>query len=316
MAKKITDYTVTDKLTGMDADWPHDPNVPELPPVPDATNPPPFKDNWLWKYYDDHMRPPRATRPGPKTDIVNEANPLEADVCWSMRSPYSYLTLHRLVWLNSNYNVNINIRVIFPVAVRTRHEGGKAGSGRYYKMGDAFNDTVRTGQYNGVPFKYPYPDPIWQNEYPPESADNAIHPLEKQPYIPWLTRLANYAELQGKCLHYVHAVSGMIWTGEVDWWPAHVKERFNTIEGLDYDTAIQYIRDNTAKVDAAWQKNQMIQMDAGHGGVPLMIFQGEPFFGQDRFDQFYWRLRQSGLTRRDQPRGPFCVKPLRWPDHE
>jgi hypothetical protein len=31
MTKKITDYTVTDKLTGMDDDWPHDPNVPELP---------------------------------------------------------------------------------------------------------------------------------------------------------------------------------------------------------------------------------------------------------------------------------------------
>ncbi|MBW1907016.1 MAG: hypothetical protein JRJ24_17285, partial [Deltaproteobacteria bacterium] len=50
MTKKITDYTVTDKLTGMDDDWPHDPNVPELPSVPDAANPPPLKGNWLWKY--------------------------------------------------------------------------------------------------------------------------------------------------------------------------------------------------------------------------------------------------------------------------
>jgi len=60
----------------------------------------------------------------------------------------------------------------------------------------------------------------------------------------------------------------------------------------------------------------MIQLNAGHGGVPLMIFQGEPFFGQDRFNQFYWRLRESGLTRRDQPRAPFTAKPLHWADNQ
>jgi 2-hydroxychromene-2-carboxylate isomerase len=310
------DPAITDKLTSMDADWPQDPAVPELPPIPDAVNPPPPKDNYLWKYYNDHTRKPRAMPPRPLTDIVNEEAPLEADVCWSMRSPYSYLTLNRLTWLHSNYNVNINIRVIFPVAVRTRHESGKAGSGRWYKMGDALHDTHRTGKYEGVPFKYPYPDPIWQNEYPPESADNAIHPLEKQPYIGWLTRLGNYAELQGKGIHYVHAVSSLIWGGHADHWPDHVKERFNSIDGLDYDTAIQNIREHTEEVDAVWQKNQMIQLNAGHGGVPLMIFQGEPFFGQDRFNQFYWRLRQSGLTRRDKPRAPSTVKPLHWPDGE
>jgi len=42
------DRTITDKLTGMDADWPHDPSVPELPPVPDAVNPPPPPDNFNW----------------------------------------------------------------------------------------------------------------------------------------------------------------------------------------------------------------------------------------------------------------------------
>jgi hypothetical protein len=35
------DRLEVDKLTGMDADYPHDDAVPELPPVPDAANPPP-----------------------------------------------------------------------------------------------------------------------------------------------------------------------------------------------------------------------------------------------------------------------------------
>ena len=33
-------------------------------------------------------------------------------------------------------------------------------------------------------------------------------------------------------------------------------------------------------------------------GVPLMVFEGEPFFGQDRFDQLKWRMTQKGLQPR------------------
>jgi hypothetical protein len=48
--------------------------------------------------------------------------------------------------------------------------------------------------------------------------------------------------------------------------------------------------------------------------VPLMTFRGEPFFGQDRFDEFVRRLLQNGLTKRPEPRPPFTTKPLRWPE--
>ena len=33
-------------------------------------------------------------------------------------------------------------------------------------------------------------------------------------------------------------------------------------------------------------------------GVPLFVFKGEPFFGQDRMDMLIWRLAQYGLTER------------------
>jgi hypothetical protein len=29
-----------------------------------------------------------------------------------------------------------------------------------------------------------------------------------------------------------------------------------------------------------------------------MAFRGEPFFGEDRFDLFFYRLKQNGLTKR------------------
>jgi 2-hydroxychromene-2-carboxylate isomerase len=44
--------------------------------------------------------------------------------------------------------------------------------------------------------------------------------------------------------------------------------------------------------------NQAAQRVGGHYGVPLMVFDDEPFFGQDRFDQFVWRLEKAGLKRR------------------
>jgi hypothetical protein len=73
-----------DKLTSMDADYPHDDAVPELPPVPDAVNPPPPPDNWNWSRFNDDIHPQRKPYDPPLTDIVTEEAPLKADVCWSM----------------------------------------------------------------------------------------------------------------------------------------------------------------------------------------------------------------------------------------
>ena len=81
-------------------------------------------------------------------------------------------------------------------------------------------------------------------------------------------------------------------------WPEHVKAYFNRIDGLDYDEAIKFIQENPEKVDAVWQKNSALQAQTGHGGVPLMIYNGEPFFGQDRLDVLLWRLQKEGLAER------------------
>ena len=160
-------------------------------------------------------------------------------------------------------------------------------------------DTVRQGKFLGVPFRYAVPDPVWQDLYPPHvEGYQYVHPPNKQPYIHWITRLGNYAEMKGKSVEYIDQISRIIWDGSVEHWPAHVKERFNRIEGLDYDEAIKFIRENPEKVDQIWMDNQVAMAHTGHGGVPLMVFQNEPFFGGDRFDQFLWRLEQNGLTKR------------------
>ncbi len=308
-----------DSLTGPDATWPDDPAVPDLPPLPATDDPPPPKDNWMVVHGTDGVHPPQEKMPAPLTAPVTEENPLKVDVIWSMRSPYSYLVLQRLVWLNSNYNVDMTIRPVMPIAVRSTKGGsGSAGGifGVWYKLEHTQYDPNRTAEYEGIPYKdWAVPDPIWQTVYPFQGDGYGyVHPPEKQPYIHWVVRLAAYAQLKGKSVEFMAAVDYLIWSGEVAHWPAHVKERFNTIEGLDYDEAIKFIRENPEKVDALWLGNANIQSQSGHGGVPLMIFRGEPFFGQDRFDQFFWRLRQNGLTERKTTRPPFTTKPLRWPE--
>ena len=53
-----------------------------------------------------------------------------------------------------------------------------------------------------------------------------------------------------------------------------------------------------ARFAAVVEENQTAQRAAGHWGVPMMVFGGEPFFGQDRFDQLKWRMEQAGLAKK------------------
>jgi hypothetical protein len=58
------------------------------------------------------------------------------------------------------------------------------------------------------------------------------------------------------------------------------------------------VRSNPGKYDAILEVNGVAQRATGHGGIPNMAFRSEPFFGEDRFDLFFWTLQRSGLTKR------------------
>ena len=153
---KITPELYDELNASLETTWPHDPAVPDLPPMPVTDDPQMNPNAFLWTHFDDNVYPPRVKGvPMPRTRIVTEDDPLEVDVYWSMRSPYSYLTLNRLVWLNSNYNVNVNIRPVLPVAVRSTSGGsGKAGGlfSLPYKVPDSAWDSRRQGKYLGFRF--------------------------------------------------------------------------------------------------------------------------------------------------------------------
>jgi hypothetical protein len=92
--------------------------VPEMPPVPPVTTFDHPKNNWVWTHCENGHHKAAMELPTPNREVVTEENPLEVDVFYSMRSPYSYLALFRLAYLHSNYNVNVNIKVIFPMGAR------------------------------------------------------------------------------------------------------------------------------------------------------------------------------------------------------
>ena len=53
-------------------------------------------------------------------------------------------------------------------------------------------------------------------------------------------------------------------------------------------------------MDAELEANEAALAAAGHWGVPTLVHEGEPFFGQDRLDLLLWRLKQSGIKKRGE----------------
>lgn len=256
----------------------------------------------------------KPVEPMPKlrTTPVTAKDPLALDIYYSLRSPYSYLALDRLLYLNSNYNVDMNIRTIFPVAARAPQRFQM----NWYFFNHVFMDSYRVAEYEGIPYRWPKPDPIKQDFSGWPNASLKIAPFEEQPYIEQLVLLSAAAQLQGKTPAFYNQVAHIIWDGKNDNWVPLLEGAVNAA-GMDYNATMKDIKANQGKYDAVWEQNAKDHAMTGHGGVPNMTIRGvgEPFFGEDRFNHFFWRLLQNGLTKRDKPIEPIVPKPKRWPDY-
>jgi 2-hydroxychromene-2-carboxylate isomerase len=215
--------------------------------------------------------------------------PLTVDVFWSFRSPYSYLATPRLVRLAAEYDVDVSVRVVFPIAVRIP---GFFDTVNPLWPPYLLRDTMRIAEYEGIPYAWPRPDPIVQ-----DSATRKV--ATEQPYIHRLTRLGVAAAERGRGLPLVAEVSHIIWGGDIDGWHqgAHLAGAVARA-GLDLKELDTTIAADVARYDAVIAENQRALEAAGHWGVPTMVFAGEPFFGQDRIDLLVWRLKQHGLRAR------------------
>ncbi|MFA6124326.1 2-hydroxychromene-2-carboxylate isomerase [Sphingomonas sp.] len=212
------------------------------------------------------------------------------DLYWSFRSPYSYLVTPRLIELERDFDVQARVRPVYPIAVR---QPDFFTSNDPLWLSYFLRDIGRSAAFAGMPFRWAQPDPVVMD------FATRTYPLE-QPYIYRLTHLGVAAAERGRGLAFLGAVSRLIWSGEISGWHEGDHLARATAEaGLDLDeldAAITATPERYAEIVAT---NQAAQRDGGHYGVPLMVFEGEPFFGQDRFDQLKWRMEQTGLARRD-----------------
>lgn len=214
---------------------------------------------------------------------------LSFDFYFSFRSPYSYLSTPQVEDLIARYDIAPRMRIVLPIAVRI--------PGFFKTVNPLWppyllRDTFRISQMHNIPYRWPRPDPIVMDYAAGEVA-------AAQPYIYGVCRLGVAAERAGKGFAFARYASRAIWSGEVDNWHegGHLTKALKAA-GLDAAAIEHEAESNAADLDAQIERNETAQRAAGHWGVPLFVFEDEPFFGQDRLDHLIWRMRQSGLTER------------------
>jgi 2-hydroxychromene-2-carboxylate isomerase len=198
------------------------------------------------------------------------------------------MVVPRLLALEAEHDVVCQVKPVYPLAVRTPEffETRDPLWFRYF-----MTDVFREAAFLGLPFRWPRPDPVQQA---PE-----VGYRMQQPYIHRLTHLGVAAAEAGRGLAYLREVSHVIWSGEVDnWHEGDHLDRAAERAGLDPAALNRAADEEAGRLAAVVEANQVAQRAAGHWGVPMMVFGGEAFFGQDRVDQMVWRMQGQGLARR------------------
>jgi len=213
---------------------------------------------------------------------------LTADLYFSFRSPYSYLAIGRYRAMGEEYDLDITLRPVWPLAVR-QPDFFERNHPNW--LGYTMRDVMRVAQFHGIPFGPPMPDPIVQDVQTRQiSAD--------QPYIEPITRMGQAAARRGKGVAFAHEAGRQIWGGSKDWHEHDQLARVCERAGLDFDQLHDEAASDAAALDTQIAVNQADLESAGHWGVPTLVFENEPFFGQDRIEMARWRMEQSGLEKR------------------
>jgi 2-hydroxychromene-2-carboxylate isomerase len=213
---------------------------------------------------------------------------MEIDVFWSFRSPWSYLATPRLRQWQEQYELTINFRPVYPIAIRTPEFFHQVHpQWRSYFM----TDLTRVAEYLGLPLTWPVPDPVGQtrgeNGRPQTNAE--------QPYIHRLTMLGIIAQAQGCGVEFADEVSQLIWSGTKNW---HLGEYLNDAAsrcGLSLDKMDKQLENQKDRLENEIQSNQKAHGACGHWGVPTFGYKGKAYFGQDRLDVLLWALKRDGL---------------------
>ncbi|MEL6325206.1 MAG: DsbA family protein, partial [Pseudomonadota bacterium] len=181
------------------------------------------------------------------------------DVFWSIRSPYSYLVTPDLLRLREDYEADVRLRAVLPIAVRSKETlFAKDRKPAQYILRDA----VRRAEFLGMKIGFPSPDPVVQSFETFEVA-------EEQPYIHRLTALGIEAQRRGKGVDFAYYVSHLIWGGEPGWDEGDRLAQAAAKADLDLAEMEASIAENDPTPGI--EENHSALEAAGHWGVPTMV---------------------------------------------
>ena len=215
---------------------------------------------------------------------------MKIDLYFSYRSPYSYLILPRMLKLKEKYDIEINFKVVYPIAIRMPEwfEGKNFFTFFFFKMIDMRLQAKKLG----IPFTSKLkPDPIRQNIMTGKISSH-------QPYIFDICHLGQMAQMKGVGMEFAFEVSSLIFGGVENWnTDENLSEAAKKV-GLDLIQLRESVNVHEEEIIGQIKQNQVDQLNAGHHGVPLTVIGDKYFFGQDQFDKIMETLKEKGLKER------------------
>ena len=215
---------------------------------------------------------------------------MKIDLYFSYRSPYSYLILPRMLRLKEKYDIEINFKVVYPIAIRMPEwfEGKNFFTFFFFKMIDMRLQAKKLG----IPFTSKLkPDPIRQNIMTGKISSH-------QPYIFDICHLGQMAQMKGVGMEFAFEVSSLIFGGVENWnTDENLSEAAKRV-GLDLNQLRESVKVHEEEIIGQIKQNQVDQLNAGHHGVPLTVIGDKHFFGQDQFDKIMETLKENGLKER------------------
>ena len=215
---------------------------------------------------------------------------MKIDLYFSYRSPYSYLILPRMLKLKEKYDIDINFKIVYPIAIRMPEwfEGKNIFTYFFFKMIDMRLQAKKLG----IPFTTKLrPDPIRQNIMTGKISSH-------QPYIFDICHLGQMAQIKGVGIEFAFEVSSLIFGGVENWNTDENLSKAAKKVGLDLKQLRESVNVHEEEIISQIKQNQVDQLNAGHHGVPLTVIGDAYFFGQDQFKKIMKTLEENGLKER------------------
>lgn len=198
--------------------------------------------------------------------MTNTSNQVE--FFFSFRSPYSYLSGPRAFVLPQRYRIELVWRGVRPMAMRGQP---LPRNKQLYIVRDAAREALRLGLPFGNIYD-PLGDGVWR-----------------------CLTIAEHAKQGPKLGEFVHAAARAAWGEGLDVRRDEVLRPICEAAGLNWADCQaaeqnaeyrQRVEDNTARLG-----------ELGQWGVPVFMFRGEPYWGQDRIPDLEYALRTAGLEK-------------------